>query len=163
MVEIGAACVLNLLCWNRISSSATRTRTSSSCSGARLMEISRRSRGGAHRSPNFLAPLVSPPTLDTQKTIGKCPSPRAARSLAGVFVEPPPAPLPAVASPLRAVAWFGPLPSLSRPPTCRVVLLPHPFLESRWRENKTTTRGIPGRGGRAFGRADPRRLRGLAP
>ncbi len=65
-----------------------------------LTEVSRR----AHRSPNFLAPLVSPPTLDTQKTIGKCPSPRANRSLAGVFVEPPPAPLPELRSPLRAVA-----------------------------------------------------------
>ena len=65
-----------------------------------LTEVSRR----AHRSPNFLAPLVTPPTLDTQKTIGKCPSPRANRSLAGVFVEPPPAPLPELRSPLRAVA-----------------------------------------------------------
>ena len=65
-----------------------------------LTEVSRR----AHRSPNFLAPLVAPPPLDTQKTIGKCPSPRANRSLAGVFVEPPPAPLPELRSPLRAVA-----------------------------------------------------------
>ena len=65
-----------------------------------LTEVSRR----AHRSPNFLAPLVAPPTLDTQKTIGKCPSPRANRSLAGVFIEPPPAPLPELRSPLRAVA-----------------------------------------------------------
>ena len=65
-----------------------------------LTEVSRR----AHRSPNFLAPLVTPPPLDTQKTIGKCPSPRAARSLAGVFVEPPPAPPLSMRSPLRAVA-----------------------------------------------------------
>ena len=35
-----------LRCWARILWWATRTRTSSSCSGARLMEISRRSRGG---------------------------------------------------------------------------------------------------------------------
>jgi len=60
-----------------------------------LTEISRR----AHRSPNFLAPLVAPQN-DHQKTIGKCPSPRAQRSLAGVFVEPPP-PAPPLSSPLR--------------------------------------------------------------
>ena len=65
-----------------------------------LTVVSRR----AHRSPNFLAPLIAPPPLDNQKTIGKCPSPRAARSLAGLFVEPPPAPLPELRSPLRAVA-----------------------------------------------------------